>query len=274
MNTNKLHIDADILLFRAGFAVEHTDYFLEYEGIHEFEGKRALNKYIKENIPADAEYEVISEFHIEPKAHAYHIANTMISDMITATGELPLLYFSGENNFRKEKYPEYKANRKEEHRPKYEKDIKEFLKQNYPYIEEKTYEADDMLGITQTSDTIIATLDKDLDMIPGLHYNFVKQEMYHIGIEEADYFFFLQLLMGDRVDNIIALNGVGPKTAVKLLDQYNTSAEEMYIKVAELYREEFQGDWIDKLNSNAEMLWIKRHSDTTWSDDLELDILL
>lgn len=274
MITNKLHIDADILLFRAGFAVEHTEYTLEYKGTHVFEGKRVLNKYLKENVPEDAEYEVTSKFSIEPKSHAYHIANTMIQDMIEATGEQPLLYFSGDNNFRKEKYPEYKANRKEEHRPQYEKDIKSFLKHNYSYVEEDTYEADDMLGITQTSDSIIATLDKDLDMIPGLHYNFANHNLYHIGAEEADYFFFLQLLMGDRVDNIIALDGVGPKTAIKLLEPYASSVDEMYVRAAELYKDEFLGDWITKLNSNAEMLWIKRSGTTTWYEDLELDILL
>ncbi len=60
------------------------------------------------------------------------------------------------------------------------------------------------------------SIDKDLDMIRGWHYNFIKDKKYFIDDQQAIKHFYTQILTGDRVDNIIGLRGIGPKKAEKI----------------------------------------------------------
>src|SRR5574343_1568457 len=83
-------------------------------------------------------------------------------------------------------------------------------------------------------DTIIVTLDKDLDMIPGLHYNWVKNTIYDVNEDEALRFFYKQLLIGDTSDNIVGIRGIGPVKAKTLIDHLETE-EEMLDVVSSLY---------------------------------------
>ena len=53
-------------------------------------------------------------------------------------------------------------------------------------------EADDALGINQTDQTIICTIDKDLLMIPGQHYNFVKEEFKTVTYLDGLKHFYMQ----------------------------------------------------------------------------------
>ncbi len=71
-------------------------------------------------------------------------------------------FLTGPNNFRKQIYPEYKANRVAP-KPKHLRDLQEYSieKLSAEYAPE-TLEADDALAIYQTDDTIICSLDKDL----------------------------------------------------------------------------------------------------------------
>jgi 5'-3' exonuclease len=87
-------------------------------------------------------------------------------------------------------------------------------------------EADDEIGIQATElsnagDTpVIVSTDKDLDMIPARHYNWVKQEVYDVTDEEAYRNFFRQCLTGDTVDNVPGIYRVGPERAGAILADY------------------------------------------------------
>jgi DNA polymerase-1 len=160
-------------------------------------------------------------------------------------------FLTGRNNFRKRINPEYKANRKDTVPPRYLQQCRDFLIQNWNAEVTEGCEADDALGMAQNNDTIICTLDKDLDMIPGLHYNWVRNEIYDINEVDALRNFYKQLLIGDRSDNIFGVAGIGKVKAARLIDPLEYE-EDMYKVVRDLYNDD------DRLCLNSECLWIWR----------------
>lgn len=120
-------------------------------------------------------------------------------------------------------------------------------------------ETDDACGIEQWANkdrsTCIVTMDKDLDMIPGWHYNYVKQEMYYVDLATANKKFWLQVLTGDQTDNIQGIPKVGPKTAEKILHGVDGWTD-MYNTVAREYKN--RGLTIKHFHENATLLWMQR----------------
>lgn len=128
------------------------------------------------------------------------------------------LFLSGDGNFRKELSKTYKAQRKTE-KPKYYWDCFEYL-QNYWSAEViNGAEADDAIGIVSTSNPehIVCTIDKDLDQLPVWHYNWRKYLTYRPTRGEATRVIWTQMLVGDHVDNIKGVRGIGVKKAAKIL---------------------------------------------------------
>jgi hypothetical protein len=136
-------------------------------------------------------------------------ADRLLKDVISVTGSDEYkLFLSGSNNFRKEIYPEYKANRKDMVRPKHLEAVREYLVLEWNGNVTDGYEADDAIGIAaQSENTVICSIDKDLKQLPGTHYNFVTGEFTHVGIREGWCNFYKQLILGDRGDNVPGYDG-------------------------------------------------------------------
>lgn len=160
-------------------------------------------------------------------------------------------FLTGKNNFRKKINPEYKANRKDKIPPRYLQQCRNFLIEEWKAEVSEGCEADDLLGINQSKDTILCSLDKDLDMIPGLHYNWYRGDFYEISKDEAIKHFYSQLLIGDRSDNIFGIAGIGKIKAEKLLA--NKTEQEMFNIVKDLYNDD------ERLCMNMQCLWIWRN---------------
>jgi 5''-3'' exonuclease (including N-terminal domain of PolI) len=129
------------------------------------------------------------------------------------------LYLSdSDGNFRKALYSEYKANRKSK-KPRHYEAIINYLLSNWDATVAWGEEADDAMGVYQSNhaNTVICTVDKDLDQIPGKHYNFITGEQYEVAPEQGLQFFYQQLLMGDATDNIPGLQGIGGVKAARIL---------------------------------------------------------
>lgn len=128
---------------------------------------------------------------------------------------------SAVNNFRYSVYPLYKANRIGKPRPKHLEGLKEYLLTKWGAKFSEGMEADDALGIGQDEEnptTVICSIDKDLKQIPGLHYNFVKEEWDDVSREKAVKEFYKSIIVGDVSDNIPGAYGMGPVKASKAID--------------------------------------------------------
>lgn len=184
----------------------------------------------------------------------------MMRDIINETNVSGYLAFlSGPNNFRKEIYPEYKANRKDVVKPIHLADCRQFLCSEWNAVICDGFEADDALGMYQNEETVICSIDKDLLMIPGNHYNFVKKEFCSVDELEGLRSLYRSALVGDKADNIHGVRGIGKVKAAKLIDVL-TDEKDMYNTCCKLYND------VDRLDTNLDCLWIFRNLNERWSD--------
>lgn len=133
-----------------------------------------------------------------------------------------LVCLSSSPNFRYQVLSSYKHNRRNVPKPKLLEDLRNHLLKEHPCKTKPRLEADDVMGILATlkpDKYIIATIDKDLDQIPGRHYNWNKDKKYVVSEQEADHFFFKQVLKGDPTDGYSGCPGIGEVRAEKILSE-------------------------------------------------------
>lgn len=190
----------------------------------------------------------------------YERINYQLDRIFNALGtDSYLIYISDKTktSYRSLINPTYKANRNDIIRPEALDVCFEYLTNYWRAISIPYYEADDALGWNQTENTIICTIDKDLDMIPGMHYNFVSGKGYYVNQSTALRFFYKQMLIGDTSDHIFGIKGIGPVKAEKLLKDTKTE-QEMFDIVYKLYNDP------KRFVMNACCLWILRNKGELW----------
>ena len=181
----------------------------------------------------------------------------LVNDM---NADRTILCFSDKENFRKHINPEYKANRKGGRKPICFKAALEYCKEQYPYRQFTNLEADDVIGIIATTENdneyVIVSEDKDLLTIPGYHWNPKTKEVYYIDIEEADFNFYYQTLVGDAVDNYKGCPNVGKVKATKLLTEAQKEGKDLWKTVVNRFEE--AGSTKEEAILNARMARILR----------------
>jgi len=132
---------------------------------------------------------------------------------------------SGDNLYRKDVAPYYKANRKGTRKPMLLNFAKKYLADNHNGKVEDNLEADDLLGILGSADknTVIWSADKDLLTIPA--YHLIDGKVVEVDEEEADYMFLYQTLVGDSTDNYKGCPTVGDKRANTILEKEGATWE-------------------------------------------------
>lgn len=184
------------------------------------------------------------------------------------------LAVKGRGNFRYDIYPDYKS-----HRKVLGDNLRERLNhahthalEHWSAVQADKMEADDLVGIWASQareaeeDYMIAHIDKDLNQLPGNHYNYDKEEHYFVDDSTADWHFCIQLLTGDKADGIPGLQrGLGPKKAERILDG-STYDTRMGI-IVDHYRRLYGNGWASRLNLIGNLLWMKR----TFSEELEFN---
>lgn len=180
-------------------------------------------------------------------------------ERVGATEYAVFLSDKKENNYRYKINPQYKANRTQPP-PRHLQLTKDYLIESWEANIATGMEADDALGIAQVSEpnSIICSIDKDLLMIPGHHFNFVKEEFYEVMWLDGIKHFYKQMLIGDRADNIFGIDGIGKVKAGKLIDPLETELE-CYEVVRGLYKDD------ERLLMNGQCLWIRQQQEQMWS---------
>ncbi len=152
--------------------------------------------------------------------------------------EMAVVFDAPGRTFRKDLYEAYKAHRPpmpDELRSQIEPLLEAIAAMGIPLLRIEGVEADDVIGTLAREasaagrDTVISTGDKDLAQLVDDHVTLVNtmdntkldragvQTKFGVTPEQiADYL----ALIGDPIDNIPGIEGVGPKTAAKWLQQY------------------------------------------------------
>lgn len=279
-----LLVDGDVILYRAGFAAERTEYWVTF--LDDFDDP--CTRPVENKRAADAEaarlteagmrnVEIQSRINLEPVENALANVRSMVNgaaDACQLNQEDVTVVLSGSTNFRNDlaTLKEYKGNRDKTHQPTHKEAMKDYMHRRWKTITTDNEEADDFLGYTQYSaykndeESIICTTDKDLLMIPGLHYNPVN-EVFEVttpasGLER----FWKQMLTGDSVDNIPGVPGVGPvKAAAALAD---VPLHEMPSAVYALYVQGYEAAAEDAFLEMGRLVWIRHRPGEIWSPEM------
>jgi 5'-3' exonuclease, N-terminal resolvase-like domain len=289
-------IDADVMMYSCAFAAQKSYWNHPEFKLGSFEGKRMMNDWCEANghNKLDGVEDVVSE----PFHHAKRAFDMMHKKIVKdSEADRAILYISGDRNFRFEVAPDYKANRKHVAKPFHYARLKEHIVSQPNCIVVNGMEADDALGIAQVANhnkcgssqwSVICTIDKDLDMIRGMHYNWQKNDLYFQAGADADRCFYRQLCMGDATDNIKGIPKVGKVKAAAIVPDTVTHAWSMYLMVRDAYRHHVaaeaanagkvigtgnRNERADKLlEHNAHLLWIMRDARTHWKPPTKPEI--
>jgi DNA polymerase-1 len=183
---------------------------------------------------------------------------------------LAVAFDKGGSDIRNEAFPEYKSNRQET--PEAIKIAVPYIHKlleamHIPIIEKEGFEADDLIGTLskqaekQGYQTFMVTPDKDFAQLVSENIFMYKPSRMGNGIEiwgipEVQQKFEVEKpeqvidflgMMGDSVDNIPGLPGVGEKTAKKFLKEYG-SMENLLANTHEL-----KGKMKEKIEANKEL---------------------
>ena len=201
----------------------------------------------------------------EPERIAIQTMSNYISEIISDLSEYYTdhqLYLTGSSNFRTEvavSQP-YKGSRPAR-KPVHKDLLREYMLDTWKAELSDNMEADDCIAIKSTElehKSIICSLDKDFLQIPTKIYDYTKKIMKEVDERSATEWLYRQALMGDRVDNIPGIHGVGPKKAEKALADWETERE-LYERCLKLY-EENELD-ADRLYESLQLLYLLRSTD-------------
>lgn len=126
----------------------------------------------------------------------------------------------GNDNWRKQVLPTYKANRKGKRKPVgYREFLQECMEDSETYMRTFQWhglEGDDVIGILATNpeylgvdEAIPVSCDKDFKTIPGRFYWLTENKVLTISEEEADMWHLYQTIKGDTTDGYGGIPGCG-----------------------------------------------------------------
>lgn len=187
----------------------------------------------------------------------------LISDLYILIEDEPeyRVFLTGKGNFRHEYAVTagYKENRKDKEKPEHLAVIRQYLIDEWEAVVSDEEEADDLIAIAATQQpSIIVSIDKDFNQVPGKHFNPNTGKLYNVSEEDAVKFLYEQILTGDRADNIMGIKGVGPVKAKKALADCVTERQ-MYDVCVEMYG----GD--ERVIENGRLLYLRRKEGEIWN---------
>lgn len=283
-----LLIDGDVLVYESAFAAQKKRYHYTPDNLR-FESHADWKLYAEgKGLDYKAEQvagNVLVQDEIFDEATALLIARNKLMEVRAGAGDhdAVVLLLTGKGNFREQLATTkgYKANRKDIEKPVHYQAVKDYYVRIKDGIIVNGEEADDAMGYMQdtnptTRSTVICSIDKDLNCIPGKHYDWNKGLKYKVSEDDALLYFMAQCLSGDSTDNIPGIPGIGMTGALKKLRELDTSARRwQYVKDTYLTKcadpktweklgvEPVQ--WEQYLTEQASLVWIRREEKEVWT---------
>lgn len=279
-------IDADVLRYEVGFSGQ----YMEEDGnlvVLDFE-------FVKELLDAKIKLICDEVDATEPPTLYLSADKFIINNLNRASNLSGKQLLELRPNFREQvaTTKPYKGTRKEA-KPFHFYNLTAYMLSEYDCFIANGIEADDAMCITQydnyknldyriefgqeCAQTIICSRDKDLRQCPGWHYSWECGKQPSIGPIYTDdigwleqksngkvlgygkHFFYYQMLVGDSVDNIPGVKGIGPRKAFKALaEAFDGTELSLYQTVVKAYQEAFKDDWKATIREMANLLWMVR----------------
>ena len=262
-------VDADSLVYKAGWSVEKRYYTLDGTG-EVFKTKAAAKeKLLGEGREGELPLLLLKSGITGPESHAVRCLDNLYQSILEPfRGEPYVSYLSGPNNFRNDiaVTQPYKGNRTSSAKPFYYDMLRGAICSWFNGQVVDWIEADDRIAIEATAahEATIVGIDKDLLQIPGRHYNYDKGVFTHITEEIGWYNFFTQVLVGDASDNIRGLSRVGPSSAAAALIDTRGRPSDMYDVCRRLYQEAYGENSDERFEEVCGLLYLLRHEGDEW----------
>lgn len=312
----KALLDGDLVVFKAGMINEKQCYRVKkLDGtVLDMEHNFTKTQLKKQGYTDDR---IKSYKQVKKVSYHLHSAKEIVNRILKEVEADDYIIFIGDedhSNFRYKlaKTLPYKANRDPKHRPHFEREIRQYLIDNFNTRVVNGMEADDAMSIYQCDDireythlndlentekdkgmcdTIICSADKDMNMVPGWHFDiehggkanrkdYMKQAKYFITdpgflslrvsktgrkvlVGGGHLWFLAQLLLGDSTDNIPGFDGVGPVAVYEYLKDvknYKEGVKSCYcFYLDKLLNDNYTISKVqDRFLEVARLLWILR----------------
>ena len=170
--------------------------------------------------------------------------------------------------------------------------IREYLVEKYKFsYAPKGLETDDVLsylgwmyheGPKNLGSFVIASPDKDLKQVPGIHLDYRKVgdeacTLVEVDFKTATYNLCMQLLCGDTTDNIAGIPGMGPVKAAKLLTEAAVDAmfpETMWMNAVKVKYNDYFGDFYGPIiyNETLSAVMLINSTHICWGDNQFYDV--
>lgn len=287
-----LIIDGDPLIFQACKIAEPTVYDvlpvgenvegLQYEDYQEkviqtFRYVRDYKEWLKEHGKEKEDFNRVSRKEVGPFEMVQSILDGKIREMRdTLQPSQIILYISNKApTFRDElaTVAKYKGNREDQEDPHHFWAARDYLQKKWnAHLAPEGIETDDVVAcqayacMKDHEPFALATVDKDLNAVPGLHFNYTDNKLFNVSWENARRNFLAQILEGDRADNIPGLPGVGKKGAEGYVVAFQEmSAEEKWQAVVQLYSEHYpESDGESIATEMAQLVHLQRWRGDVW----------
>lgn len=269
--SNRAVFDGDVLAYKSGFSVERRYYSARAGGVqYKFASIKQATKELPKGIYITHEKEVGSLN--QAKMNLVSMLRSVVREFRISDYSI---YLSPEDVTKGYRYQTattagYKQNRKGE-KPQYLQELRRFMVNDLmAVIAPDDLEADDLLGMAAGS-AMVCSIDKDLLMVPGVHYNLNtktivkasnpgnleltigpagKKKLKGFGFK----WFCAQMILGDAVDNIKGIKGMGDVATYNLLKDCNR-AKDMLKCIEKVYKEK---ESMDRFKENRTLLWINQ----------------
>ena len=186
-----------------------------------------------------------------------------------------VIAISDKNNFRRKLNPLYKANRRSKFAPIGLSPMRDWMAEEYGTVIYPNLEADDTIAImatdlTPAEERIIVSIDKDFKSVPCTFYDFNRDEIHDVSVEDANKYHLMQTMAGDPVDGYKGIPGVGAVKAMRLLDNNGTNWDTVLkaYSDAQLTEEEaLTNAWMAYLIQHKEFDPVNRQLKYLWMPD-------